>query len=223
LLFYNFINLLSNSFFSSDIISGTVGSKLYGVAKKVNLIAVKVLGSDGSGTDADVIAGIDYVAQAARTSGRKSVANMSLGGDASPALDAAVAAAVRAGVTFVVAAGNDSGNSCLLSPAREPSAITVAASDSRDALASFSSRGTCVDVIAPGVSVLSTWNNGSTRSISGTSMASPHVAGVIAVALSSGRVTDPASAAAYIASTSIPNKITGVSSTTKNLLAQVPK
>ncbi|KAI8850881.1 peptidase S8/S53 domain-containing protein [Chytridium lagenaria] len=204
-------------------VAGTIGSLTYGVAKKVNLIAVKVLAASGSGTNADVIAGVNYVAKTAPTTGRKSVANMSLGGSASAALDSAVAAAVRAGVTFVVA-GNAGGDACVNSPAREPLAITVAASDSTDKIASFSDRGSCVDIIAPGVGVLSTWNNGATNSISGTSMASPHVAGVAALALSTGLAgSTPAEVLSYLTSIGVSGKITGLTSTTKNLLAQVPK
>ncbi|KAJ3211022.1 subtilisin-like serine protease [Dinochytrium kinnereticum] len=204
-------------------VAGTIGSFSYGVAKKVNLIAVKVLSSSGSGTNSDVIAGVNWVARTAPTTGRKSVANMSLGGGASAALDNAVAAAVSAGVSFVVAAGNNGRDACSNSPARAPTAFTVAASDINDAIASFSDRGTCVDIVAPGVNVLSTWNNGATRSISGTSMASPHVAGVFAVALSAGVSGTPADVGAYVTSLTVPNKITGLTSTTKNLLLQVPQ
>ncbi|KAJ3416227.1 serine protease [Chytridiales sp. JEL 0842] len=202
-------------------VAGTVAGKTYGVAKKANIIAVKVLSGSGSGSNSDVIAGVNWVAQQASRSGRKSVANMSLGGGANTAVDNAVAAAVRAGVTMVVAAGNNGRDACSNSPARTPDAITVAASDINDVIASFSDRGTCVDIIAPGVNILSSWNNGATRSISGTSMASPHVAGVVAVAMSAGKITTPASAVAYFTSTGVKDKITGITSTTKNVLAQV--
>ncbi|KAJ3112788.1 hypothetical protein HDU96_004168 [Phlyctochytrium bullatum] len=209
-------------------VAGTVGGTTYGVAKKTTLIAVKVLSSGGSGSNSDVIAGVEWVARNATASGRRSVANMSLGGGASAALDQAVANAVSAGVTFVVAAGNSNANACTASPARAPSAITVAASDINDVIASFSNRGSCVDVIAPGVSVLSTWigGNTATRSISGTSMASPHVAGIAAVVLSAGLATTPATVTSWITSNAVPNKITNIGTTggtTPNLLAQVPK
>ncbi|KAJ3416214.1 hypothetical protein HDV05_002504 [Chytridiales sp. JEL 0842] len=202
-------------------VAGTVGAKTYGVAKKVNIIAVKVLSSSGSGSNSDVIAGVNWVAQQASRSGRKSVANMSLGGGANTAVDNAIAAAVRAGVTMVVAAGNNGRDACSNSPARAPSAITVAASDINDRIASFSDRGTCVDIIAPGVNVLSIWNNGSTRSISGTSMASPHVAGVVAVAMSAGKISTPDQAIAYLTSTGATGKVAGITTTTKNIMAQV--
>jgi cerevisin len=170
-------------------VAGTIGSKTYGVAKNVNIIAVKVLDSQGSGTTSGVIAGIEWAAKqvaAKKNKKRKSVANMSLGGGASAALDKAVKGATTAGLTFAVAAGNSGNDACLLSPARVPSAITVAASDINDKLAYFSEKGKCVDIIAPGVDILSTWNNGKTNIISGTSMATPHVAGVVALALAEG-------------------------------------
>ncbi|KAJ3416220.1 serine protease [Chytridiales sp. JEL 0842] len=202
-------------------VAGTVAGKTYGVAKKATIIAVKVLSASGSGTFADVIAGINWVAENAPKTGRKSVANMSLGGGATAAVDAAVEAAVKAGVTMVVAAGNNGRDACSNSPARAPSAITVAASDINDRIASFSDRGSCVDIIAPGVNVLSIWNNGATNTISGTSMASPHVAGVVAVALSTGKVSTPEEAVAYISGKGASGKIAGITATTKNILAQV--
>ncbi|KAJ3411110.1 serine protease [Chytridiales sp. JEL 0842] len=204
-------------------VAGTVGSKTYGVAKKVNLIAVKVLASNGTGSDSDVIAGVEWVAREARRTGRKSVANMSLGGEKSEVLDLAIKAAIESGVTFVVAAGNSAKDACLLSPSNVKEAITVAASDINDRLASFSERGPCVDIIAPGVNVLSTWNNGRTRSISGTSMASPHVAGVVAVALSKGVSSNPAEVTRYVLGLGVSDKIRGVNAQTVNLLAQLPK
>ncbi|KAJ3368688.1 serine protease [Kappamyces sp. JEL0680] len=170
-------------------VAGTIGSKTYGVAKNVSLVAVKVLDNQGSGTTANVIAGIDWAAKDAaknKSTKRKSVANMSLGGGASAALDRAVKSATQSGLVFAVAAGNSAGDACKLSPARVPEAITVAASDKNDRLASFSEKGKCVDIIAPGVDIISTWNNGKTNIISGTSMATPHVCGVVALALAEG-------------------------------------
>lgn len=166
-------------------VAGTIGSKTYGIAKNVSLVAVKVLDNQGSGSTSNVIAGIDWAAKDSQTHGkkRKTVANMSLGGGASKALDRAVTAATKHGLVFAVAAGNSGRDACLLSPARVAEAITVAASDKYDKLASFSERGKCVDIIAPGVNILSTWNNGKTNVISGTSMATPHVCGVVALAL----------------------------------------
>ncbi|TPX59010.1 hypothetical protein PhCBS80983_g02808 [Powellomyces hirtus] len=198
-------------------VAGTIGSKTYGVAKKVNLIAVKVLDGRGSGTTSDVIAGIEYVATQAPKTGRKSVANMSLGGGASTTLDRAVQAAIRAGVNFAIAAGNSGRDACLLSPARVPEAVTVAASDKNDRIASFSERGTCVDIIAPGVDITSTWNNGRTNTISGTSMATPHVAGVIALALAEGKFSSPAEVQTYLKVIGSKDRITGALAKTPNV------
>jgi subtilisin family serine protease len=194
--------------------AGTVGATTYGVAKQVNVIGIRVLGSDGSGSDSGVIGGIEWAARqaVARNSAAGkivSVANLSLGGDKSEALDLAVKAATDAGLVMVVAAGNSAGDACNLSPAGAPSAITVAASDSSDRLATFSERGTCVDIIAPGVSILSTWRNGRTNTISGTSMAAPHVAGVVALALAEKNFTTVAEVADYITSVSTPGLVTG--------------
>jgi subtilisin family serine protease len=163
-------------------VAGTIGGTTYGLAKEVTVVGVRVLDCEGSGTYADVIAGIEWVAENA--SG-PSVANMSLGGGYSAAVNSAVASAVDAGVTFAVAAGNDDADACDTSPASEGSALTVAATDSSDARAYFSNYGDCVDVHAPGVNITSAWidSNSATDTISGTSMASPHVAGAAAVYL----------------------------------------
>ncbi|KAJ3002926.1 hypothetical protein HKX48_002038, partial [Thoreauomyces humboldtii] len=199
-------------------VAGTIGSKTYGVAKNVNLIAVKVLDARGSGTTSDVIAGVEWVATNAPKSGRKSVANMSLGGGASTTLDRAVQAAIRAGVNFAVAAGNSARDACLLSPGRVAEAVTVAASDKYDKIASFSERGTCVDIIAPGVDITSTWNNGQTNTISGTSMATPHVAGVIALALAEGNFSSPLEVQTYLKTIASKDRVTGSLSKTPNSL-----
>jgi subtilisin family serine protease len=163
-------------------VAGTVGGTTYGVAKEVTLHGVRVLDNGGSGTTAGVIDGIDWVAANAIA---PAVANMSLGGGYSSSLNAAVESAVDAGVTFVVAAGNEDQNACNVSPASAPSAITVAASDDTDTRAYFSNFGSCVDVFAPGVGITSAWHTSrsATNTISGTSMASPHVAGAAAVYL----------------------------------------
>ena len=166
-------------------VAGTVGGTNYGVAKGVTLVSVRVLNCSGSGSTSGVIQGVDWVAANAQL---PAVANMSLGGGASLALDQAVATAIGQGVVFAVAAGNSSANACNYSPARTAAAITVGATTSGDALASYSNYGTCVDILAPGSSITSAWysTNTATNTISGTSMASPHVAGAAALALASG-------------------------------------
>ncbi|KAJ3194334.1 hypothetical protein HDU67_004780, partial [Dinochytrium kinnereticum] len=131
-------------------VAGTVGSATYGVAKNASIIAVKVLSASGSGTNSDVIAGVNWVATNGPRSGKPCVVNMSLGGGASAAVDSAVTAGVNAGCTFAVAAGNGGANACNNSPARAPAVFTVASSDINDRIASSSDRGTCVDIIAPG-------------------------------------------------------------------------
>ena len=173
--------------------AGTIGSRAYGVSKKTNIVAVKVLRSNGSGTMADVVAGVDFAVsehlalQSKKGSKYKgSVANMSLGGGKSRPLDAAVAGAVEAGLHFAVAAGNDNRDACDYSPAGVEAAVTVGASALDDSRAYFSNHGPCVDIFGPGKDILSTWigSDDARRTISGTSMASPHVAGLIAYYLS---------------------------------------
>ena len=156
-------------------VAGTIGSTTYGVAKQARLRAVRVLNCQGSGTASGVIAGIDWV-RLNRTN--PAVANMSLGGGYSSAQNTAVTNLVNSGVFLAVAAGNENQNACNVSPASAPAVTTVAASDRTDLRASFSNYGSCVDIYAPGVSITSTWLSGGTNTISGTSMASPHVAGV---------------------------------------------
>ncbi|KAG6856388.1 hypothetical protein H0H87_005006 [Tephrocybe sp. NHM501043] len=181
--------------------AGTIASRKYGVAKKAHVIAVKVLGSNGSGSMSDVVAGVLYAsgeaakkakaaAEELRTTGSTkhvgSVANMSLGGGKSRALDEAVNKAVDSGLHFAVAAGNDNRDACQYSPAAAEKAVTVGASTLGDERAYFSNHGKCVDVFAPGLNILSTWVGSprATNTISGTSMASPHTAGLLAYLLS---------------------------------------
>ncbi|MDQ1104683.1 S8 family serine peptidase [Nocardioides zeae] len=185
-------------------VAGTVGGTTYGVAKDVDLVAVRVLNCQGSGSNSGVIAGMDWVAQNAPAG---SVANMSLGGGADSASDAAVNRMVAAGVTTVVAAGNETQNACNVSPARAASAITVAASDRSDRIASFSNFGTCVDIFAPGVDITSSWTGGGTRTISGTSMASPHVAGAAALYLEDHPGASPASVTSGLLDAAVAGKI----------------
>ena len=163
-------------------VAGTVGGATYGVAKGVSLVAVRVLNCRGSGTTSGVIAGIDWVTNHATG---PAVANMSLGGGASEALDTAVANSIAEGISYAVAAGNNGQNACNYSPSRVPSAMTIGASDSTDTKASWSNYGSCVDWFAPGVGITSAWytNDGATNTISGTSMAAPHTAGVAALYL----------------------------------------
>ena len=191
-------------------VSGTVGGATYGVAKAVTLVAVRVLNCSGSGTNSGVIAGVNWVAQNRII---PAVANMSLGGGASQALDDAVNGAINAGVTFCVAAGNGDqfGNpqdACTTSPARVPAAITVSATDSTDTKASWANIGTCVDIFGPGVSITSDWysSNTATNTISGTSMATPHTTGVAALYLATNTGATPATVASAI----INNATTGI-------------
>ncbi|MET9228730.1 S8 family serine peptidase [Lentzea sp. NPDC003310] len=177
-------------------VAGTVGGTKNGVAKDVKLVAVRVLNCSGSGTFAGVIAGIDWVTAdvQANPARKPAVANMSLGGGANQTVDDAVKRSIAAGVTYGLAAGNDNGgNACNTSPARTPEAITVGSTDRTDARSSFSNLGTCLDIFAPGRDITSSWhtNDEATNTISGTSMATPHVVGAAAVYLGSSPTATP--------------------------------
>jgi subtilisin family serine protease len=178
-------------------VSGTLGGTTYGVAKAARLYAVRVLDCTGYGTYSAVIAGVDWVTQNRQL---PAVANMSLGGAKSKAVNDAVTGSIKAGVTYAVAAGNNAGDACDISPAGTPAALTVAASDQTDHNASFSNMGPCVDLFAPGVGITSDWNTGTTATkvMSGTSMASPHVAGAAALYLQSNPAASPAAVASAL-------------------------
>ncbi|MFI6098962.1 S8 family peptidase [Lentzea sp. NPDC051213] len=177
-------------------VAGTVGGTKFGVAKDVKLVAVRVLNCAGSGSFAGVIAGIDWVTEQVNNNpaNKPAVANMSLGGGANQTVDDAVKRSIAAGVTYGLAAGNDNGgNACNTSPARTPEAITVGSTDRTDGRSSFSNLGTCVDIFAPGRDITSAWltNDEATNTISGTSMATPHVVGAAAVFLASSPTATP--------------------------------
>jgi subtilisin family serine protease len=188
-------------------VAGTVGGTKYGVAKAVTLVAVRVLNNRGSGTISGVIAGVDWVTGNHTT--EPAVANMSLGGGVSTALDAAVRNSITDGVVYCVAAGNSSADASTSSPARVSEAITVAASASNDTFASYSNFGSLIDIIAPGTNITSDWGTNKTavNTISGTSMATPHVAGVAVLWLSVNPSLSPAEVQTMIKSKASINKI----------------
>jgi subtilisin family serine protease len=199
-----------------------VGGSTYGVAKGVSLVAVRVLDCDGSGTTAGVVSGINWVTAHAV---KPAVATMSLGGGASSTLDTAVSNSIASGVTYGVAAGN--GNilgirrpACNYSPARVPAAITVGATQNNDAAASFSNYGTCVDLLAPGVDITSSWYSSTTatNTISGTSMATPHVVGAAALALQANPAWTPAQVSTYLTGTATPDVVTNAGTGTPDKL-----
>ena len=198
-------------------VAGTVGGATYGVAKGARLYAVRVFDCAGAGSYSGIIAGVDWVA-ANRV--RPAVANMSLAGINMASVNAAVQGAIDAGVTMVVAAGNNSTDACQFSPASATQAITVAASGKRDDQASFSNFGSCVDLYAPGVSIVSAWNTGdqATATESGTSMASPHVAGAAALYLQAHPAALPAEVAGALKQAATAGVLTGVTAGTPNLL-----
>ncbi|GLW46210.1 hypothetical protein Stsp02_18720 [Streptomyces sp. NBRC 14336] len=203
-------------------VATTIAGSTYGVAKKAKIVAVRVLNNSGSGTTAGVIAGIDWVT--ANHSG-PSVANMSLGGGASTSLDTAVANSIASGVTYAVAAGNSSANASSYSPARVAAAITVGATTSTDARASYSNYGSVLDIFAPGSSITAGWHTSdtATNTISGTSMATPHVAGAAAVYLANHTSSTPAQVASALTAGATTGKVTSPGTGSPNrLLKLVP-
>ncbi|WEV28946.1 S8 family peptidase [Streptomyces sp. 71268] len=196
-------------------VGGTVGGNSYGVAKGVALRGVKVLGCDGSGSFAGIIAGFDWVrANAAKPA----VANASLGGGYSAAVNTAAANLANSGVHLSVAAGNDNRDACNYSPASAASVLTVAASDSSDRKASFSNYGRCVETYAPGVSITSARMGGGSTSMNGTSMASPHAAGVAALYKANNGDASSATINSWVTSNATPDVITGNVTGTPNRL-----
>ena len=198
-------------------VAGTTGGTTYGVAKQVTMHPVRVLGCTGSGSNSGVIAGVDWVTA---NHVKPAVANMSLGGGASAALDNAVQNSIAAGVSYAVAAGNDNANACNYSPARAANAVTVGSTTSSDARSSFSNWGTCLDIFAPGSSITSAWYTSSTatNTISGTSMASPHVAGALALYLQTNPGASPATARNALVGQATSGKVTGAGTGSPNLL-----
>lgn len=198
-------------------VASTAAGATYGVAKAARLHPVRVLGCNGSGTNSGVIAGMDWVAS---NHVKPAVANMSLGGGASTATDQAVQRMVNAGVTVVVAAGNESDNACNYSPARAAAAITVGSTTNTDARSSFSNYGSCLDIFAPGSNITAAWytSNSATNTISGTSMASPHVAGVAALYLANNPNATPSQVTSAIINSATPNKVTNAGSGSPNRL-----
>ncbi|MFJ5140835.1 S8 family peptidase [Streptomyces sp. NPDC088707] len=201
-------------------VAGTVAGTSYGVAKKAKIVGVRVLDNSGSGTTEQVVAGIDWVT---RNAVKPAVANMSLGGGVDTALDTAVRNSIASGVTYAVAAGNDSSNASNYSPARVGEAITVGSTTNTDARSSFSNYGTVLDIFAPGSSITSSWNSSdsATNTISGTSMATPHVAGAAAVYLAGNPTATPAQVSTALTTAATPNVVTNPGSGSPNRLLYV--
>ncbi|MFD4526385.1 S8 family peptidase [Streptomyces sp. NPDC058470] len=201
-------------------VATTIAGSTYGVAKKANIVAVRVLDNAGSGTTAGVIAGINWVTS--NHSG-PSVANLSLGGGASTTLDTAVSNSIASGVTYAIAAGNSNANASSYSPARVATAITVGATTSTDARASYSNYGSILDIFAPGSSILAGYNTSdtATATLSGTSMATPHVAGAAAIYLSSHTSATPAQVSTALVNGATSNLVTSPGTGSPNKLLKI--
>lgn len=203
-------------------VAGTVGGSTYGVAKNVSLVPIRILGCDGSGASSNVIAGLDWILK----NGKKpAVVNMSLGGEANASLDSAVENLFNNGYVMVVAAGNSNTDACSSSPARVSKAITVAATDSTDTRASYSNYGSCVDIFAPGSQINSSWigSNTATKVLNGTSMATPHVAGVVAEMLQSTSTATPQTISTNLLNQASSNVVKNPSGSPNRLLYKSPQ
>ncbi|MFI8146973.1 S8 family peptidase [Acinetobacter sp. ABJ_C5_2] len=202
-------------------VAGTVGGTTYGVAKGVRLVPVRILGCDGSGASSNVIAGLDWIL---KNGSKPAVVNMSLGGAASSSLDSAVENLYNNGYVMVVAAGNSNTDACTSSPARTSNAITVAATDNTDTRASYSNYGSCVDIFAPGSQINSSWigSNTATRVLNGTSMATPHVAGVVAEMLQSTPTATPQTISTNLLNQATSNIVKNPSGSPNRLLYKSP-
>jgi len=202
-------------------VAGTVGGSTYGVAKNVSLVPIRILGCDGSGASSNVIAGLDWILK----NGKKpAVVNMSLGGDASTSLDSAVENLFNNGYVMVVAAGNSNTDACSSSPARVSKAITVAATDNTDTRASYSNYGSCVDIFAPGSQINSSWigSNTATKVLNGTSMATPHTAGIVAQMLQSTPSATPQTISTNLLNQASSNVVKNPSGSPNRLLYKSP-
>jgi subtilisin family serine protease len=201
-------------------VAGVIGGARHGVAKRIRIVPVKVLGDNGAGTMADVLAGIDWVTANAV---RPAVANLSLGGQPNAALDAAVRGSIASGVTYTVAAGGSASDAGNFSPARVAEALTVGASDARDCLSSSTNRGAVVDMFAPGVAVVGPWStgDGAVATLSGSSLAAPHVAGAAGIYLADHPAASAAEVSAALVAASTRDRLCGVPAGTANRLLYV--